>query len=179
MKKSKAKSGKPKRTAPPERAPPARAPSARAPTAEEVAALVGIALMPRMSPDQIQRMRRGLPGYVGLLDDVAHQYDDDGDQLALPGVSSAELLAMQSQQQHLAAREGVVEAVHRSAYEQRLATDDRAMATLQRIARRVNALREDDPGLAVRWKFLLDFLGVFRPGRAKKRPASSDPKPTE
>ena len=32
------------------------------------------------------------------------------------------------------------------------------------IARRVNAVSEDDPEIMIRWKFLLDYLGSFHSG---------------
>ena len=60
--------------------------------------------------------------------------------------------------------EGVAETLYRSIYEQRLQTDDQAIGMLQKIARRVDALTEDDPGLPDRWRFLMDFLGEFRRG---------------
>ncbi|XXT17185.1 hypothetical protein WME94_43860 [Sorangium sp. So ce429] len=56
--------------------------------------------------------------------------------------------------------------------------DDRAMKMLAKIARRLNALKEDDRDLPGRWKLLLDFLGTFRQGGARK-PKSAEPAAAE
>ena len=45
---------------------------------------------------------------------------------------------------------------------------------LQKIARRIDALTEDDQGLPIRWKPVLDFLAQFRGGRP--RGATDDPR---
>ncbi|WP_129574561.1 hypothetical protein [Sorangium sp. Soce836] len=54
-----------------------------------------------------------------------------------------------------------------------------AMKMLERRARRVNAVKEDDRDLPARWKMLLDFLGAFRQGGASKPqpagPAAAEP----
>ncbi|WP_437742514.1 hypothetical protein WMF39_44415 [Sorangium sp. So ce1504] len=51
----------------------------------------------------------------------------------------------------------------------------RAMKMLEKLARRVNALKEDDRDLPRRWKLLLDFLGTFRQGGAKRKAAPAEP----
>ncbi len=73
----------------------------------------------------------------------------------------------------------MVHAVYRSVYEQRLQADDVAMKMLEKVARRVSALKEDDATLTVRYKMLLDFLGTFRNGGAKPAPAESAPSPID
>jgi len=73
-------------------------------------------------------------------------------------VTPAALFLAQAEQKYLSAREAVAEAVFRSAYEQRLQIDDRAMGMLQKLSRRIDALTEDDDTLPIRWKFLKDFL---------------------
>lgn len=141
------------------------------PSAGKVAEHLGVELKPRLTTERIRHMRRALPGYIGLLDDTARQLEADGEELDLADLLPADLLAVQREQQELAAREAVAETVYRSVYEQRLEADDRGMAMLQRIARRVTALAGEDPSLLARWKFLMDFLGTFRPGAPPRKPA--------
>lgn len=85
-------------------------------------------------------------------------------------VRPADLLAAQARLKELSAREGVVEAVHRSIYEQRLQADDQAMGMLLKVARRIDTASEDDPDVRVRWKSVLDFLSKFRRGPSASTP---------
>ncbi len=144
-----------------------QAPARRVITAQALAEVVGVALKPPLRTDQVNRLRKALPGYVSVLDDAADQLADDPT-LRLPDVKPADLLAAKEEQRALSAREAVLETVYRSVYYQRLQVDDRAIGMLQKIARRVEALAEDDPDLRARWKFLRDFLATFRPGQGKK-----------
>ena len=159
--------------------PRAKAEACKVPTPNELAASFGVTLDPPLKPAQIQRFRRALPGYVGLLDDVAELLREDADNFEVAGVTPETLLEAQAQQKFLAAREGVVQAVHRSIYEQRLQADDVGMKMLEKVARRISALKEDDPTLTVRYKILLDFLGTFRNGGAKAAPAESEQEPND
>jgi hypothetical protein len=61
--------------------------------------------------------------------------------------------------------------VYRSVYEQRLQAADEGMGMLFKIARRIEAVAEDDPDIRVRWKSLLDFLSKFRRGPSSSAPA--------
>ncbi len=88
----------------------------------------------------------------------------------LRDVRPADLISMQARLKALSAREGVVEAVYRSIHEQRLQADDQAMGMLLKIARRVDTASEDDPGVRVRWKSVLDFLSKFRCGPSAPAP---------
>src|SRR5438105_737009 len=105
-----------------------RAQSPKLPNATDVAKLLGMTVTKRLSTDQIQRLRKPLPGYVGLLDDAAKQLARDADLLNLPDVTPEALLLAQVRQKYLAAREAVAETVFRAIYEQRLQMDDHAMA---------------------------------------------------
>lgn len=151
---------------------PSRAKAPRPPSTREVAEMLGVTLSPPLKPEQIARLRKALPGYAGILDDVAALLAEDADALNLPDVTPEALLEAQAAQKYLAAREAVAHAVYRSLFEQRLQVDDRAMKMLEKIARRINALKEDDRDLPGRWKLLLDFLGTFRQGGARKAPAA-------
>jgi len=146
----------------------------RPPTSDEVAALLGAKLTPPLKPEQTARLHKALPGYAGMLDDVAALLKEDSALLNLPDVTPEALLEAQEEQKHLAAREAVAYAVYRSLFEQRLQVDDRAMKMLEKIARRVNALEEDDRDLPGRWKLLLDFLGTFRQGGRKATAAAAE-----
>lgn len=146
------------------------------PTASDLAATFGVKLQKPLSKDTIWRFRKPVPGYVALLDDAAQLLKDEGAALQIPDVTPADMLAAQEEQKFLAAREAVLYSVYRSVYEQRLQTDDRAMKMLEKLARRVNALAEDDATLKTRWKVLLDFLSTFRPGAPTKgEPANTAP----
>jgi hypothetical protein len=112
---------------------------------------------------------------VGLLDDVAKQLRSDSATLNIKDVTPEALLAVQEEQKQLAGCEVIAETVYRSIYEQRLMADDRAMAMLLKVARRVEALTEDDANLPARWKFLREFLAEFRPGRPSKPVALAVP----
>jgi hypothetical protein len=144
------------------------APEDRAPRPLDLAQMLGVQLTRRLKTDQVRRLRKGLPGYVSVLDDAARQLDEDAEVLGLKDVTPESLLAAQEEQKYLAARETTAEMVYRAIYEQRLQVDDRAMGMLLQIARRVNALAEEDPNLPARWKFLRDFLGGFRASAASR-----------
>jgi hypothetical protein len=152
------------------------APSAAAPSAKGLAAVLGVTLKTPMKTAQIQSLRKATPGYVNVLDDAAAQLADDAGLLGLKDVTADALLATKKEQRALAAKEAVAEAVHRAIYEQRLVVDDRGMKMLDKIARRVNAMTEDDPDLPTRWKFLLDYVGEFRPGRGPAKAATAPAK---
>ena len=147
------------------------------PSARAVAEIAGGRLTKRLTTDQIARLRKALPGYVSLLDDAARQLEQDGRLLNLPDVTPEELLATHARQKELAAREAVAETVHRSFYEQRLVVDDHAMRMMLKLARRIDAMKEDDPELLGRWKFLRDFLAQFRTGRPGKASVGRPPSP--
>lgn len=114
--------------------------------------MLGVTLPPPLKPEQTARLRKALPGYAGILDDVAALLEEDAGALNLPDVTPEALLAAQAEQKYLAAREAVAQAVYRSLFEQRMQVDDRAMKMLEKIARRINALKEDDRDLPARWK---------------------------
>jgi hypothetical protein len=136
-------------------------------TSQDVADQLGIRMTPRLTATQIQRLRRALPGYVSILDDVARQLEEDQHILGVD-VTPQELHDTQIEQRGLSEKEAIIEAVYYAIYHQRLQTDDRGMGMLQRIDRRVVYKGQDDPDLLVRWKFLRDFLSSYRPGRKGK-----------
>lgn len=137
-------------------------------TTRQVADLLGVTIKPTLKGDAVARLRKGLPGYVSVIDDVAAQLHEDGAQLNLD-ITPTELLAIQAEQKDIAAKEAVAEAIYTSVYHQRLQVDDRAMAMLQKIARRVASRAEEDPEILIRWKFFRDFLATFQGGRPKKK----------
>lgn len=140
-------------------------------SSKDLAGQLGVQLTRRLDTPAVRKLRKALPGYVNMLDDVAALLEDDADLLNLRDVQPAALLDVQARQKYLAAREGVAEAVYRSIYEQRLQADDEAMGMLLKVARRVDAVSEDDPDILVRWKSLLDFLAKFRRGPSAAPPA--------
>ena len=146
----------------------------KAPTSRALADFLGVKLDPVLQPKEAQRLRKALPGYGSVLDDAAEQLREDEDALNLADVTPAALAEAQATVKGLAAREAVVEAVYRSIYHQRLLADDNGVGMLQKIARRVNAVAEDDPEIRLRWKFLLDYLGSFHgSGRPPKSRAGA------
>ncbi len=149
----------------------------KAPTAVELAKKLGVALQKPLTTDRIARLRKALPGYAAILDDVAAILKAEESALQLADVSPKALCDLQARQKHLAEREAVAYAVYRSIYEQRLAVDDQAMRMLEKVARRVNALAEDDPSLLARFKVLLDYLSTFRPGPGRKSAPSDGAEP--
>ncbi|MSP60875.1 MAG: hypothetical protein EXR72_11130 [Myxococcales bacterium] len=137
------------------------------PTSHDLAEHLGVELTQRLKPVEVLRLRKALPGYVGLLDGVADQLGEDSAALNLGEVHPAELLSLQDEHRMLSHLESVAQEVHRSIYEQRLLVDDRAMELLQKISRRVNSRAEENPELLQRWKFLRDFLATYYPGRPR------------
>jgi hypothetical protein len=151
----------------------AAAAPAKAPTASALASSLGVTIAAALTPAQIRSLVRALPGYVGLLDDVATQLDEDASLLNLKGVTSASLLQLQTKQKFLAARESVSELVYRTIYEQRLQVDSSAMTALYAINKRVDAMKGEDPDLAARWSFLGAFLKKFHPGTNAAKTATA------
>jgi hypothetical protein len=94
----------------------------KAPTTREAADLFSVELTPPLKPEQTARLRKALPGYVGILDDVAALLDEDAAVLNLPGVTPEALLQAQAQQKYLAAREAVAHASMRSSRQSRAMT---------------------------------------------------------
>jgi hypothetical protein len=158
---------------------PAGKQGAKPPTAAELAAMFGVTVQKPLPPAAIRRLRKAVPGYVALLDDTAALLEDEGGALQVQGVTPADLLAAQQEQKYLAAREAILYTVYRSVYEQRLQVDDRGMKMIEKIARRVNGLAEDDPSITTRWKVLLDFLSTFRPGAPKAESDAGNDTPAE
>ncbi|WP_437482628.1 hypothetical protein WME75_41235 [Sorangium sp. So ce1014] len=149
-------------------------------SAGELAALVGVAYKPTLKTSEVQRLRRALPGYINLLDDVAELVEEDADVLRVKDVGPDDLLRVQAAHKELSAREAVLEAVYMSAYHQRLVLDHEGIGMLQKIARRISALAEDHPDMPLRYKSLLDFLSTFRGGgRPAKGAAPSEAAPAE
>ena len=154
--------------------------ASKVPTSAELAAMFGVTVQKRMPPKAIWALRKAVPGYAAMLDDAARLLEDEGAALEINGVTPADLLAAQEEYRYLSTREAVLHTVYRSVYEQRLRLDDRAMKMLEKIARRVTALEEDDQEISMRWKLLLDFLSTFRRGGGKKaEPAEEEEEESE
>lgn len=158
---------KPKATTAAKPAPKSKAPAkaAKIPTAKAVADFVGLTLKPALTTVNVQRLRRALPGYVSILDDIAELLEEDAAELNIKDVTPAALLDAQARQKALAAREAVLEAAYMSSYHQRLVVDDEAVGMLRAIARRVQSRAEENPDLPIRYKAMLDFLASFQGGR--------------
>lgn len=154
--------------------------TATLPTASELAGQLGITLEPTLKANEVHRLRKALPGYAGLLDDVAELLAHDAGGLNFAEASPEHLLELQRKHKELRAREAVLESVYGSVFHQRLRIDDEAMGLLQKLARRVHSRAEEDPHLVARWQLLLDFLGTFRQGRRpakEEAPVSTPPPP--
>lgn len=145
------------------------------PAAREVAEFVGLTLKPALTSVKIQRLRRALPGYVNMLDDIAELLNEDVDELNLKEVTPAALLDAQARQKDLASREAVLEAAYMSAYHQRLTVDDEAVGMLRAIARRIQSRAEESPDLPIRYKAMLDFLAKFGGGRKPGKSVAAEP----
>lgn len=153
----------------------AKAAEPKVPTAKAVAEFVGITLKPALTSVKIQRLRRALPGYASILDDIAELLEEDAADLNLKDVTPAALLDAQARQKDLAAREAVLEAAYLSSYHQRLVVDDEAMGMLRAIARRVQSRAEESPELPIRYKAMFDFLAKFGGGRRPAKAAETEP----
>jgi hypothetical protein len=139
----------------------------------QLASTLGVTVKPPLTLAQTRSLRKPFPGFIGLLDDVATQLDEDASLLNLKGITGASLLQLQAQEKYLSARESVSEIVYRTIYEQRLQVDSDAMGALFAINKRVEAMKGEDPDLAARWSFLGDFLQTFRPGTNAAKAATA------
>ena len=70
--------------------------AAKVPTAKAVAEFVGLTRKPLLAAVKIQRLRRALPGYVNMLDDIAELIEKDAAELNLKDVTPAALLEAQA-----------------------------------------------------------------------------------
>lgn len=143
-------------------------------TSTALAALLDVKITKRLDTTAVRKLRKALPGYSNMLDDVAALLEEDAALLNLRDVRPADLLAAQARLKELSAKEGVVEAVYRSVYEQRLQADDQAMGMLLKIVRRIETASEDDPDVRMRWKSVLDFLSKFRRGPSAPAPVEDE-----
>jgi hypothetical protein len=132
----------------------------KVPTAGQLAGTLELTLTEELTAKEVASLRKALPGYASLLDNAADALASGT--LVLKDVTPETLRAAEKHRADLLAREQVLYRVWRSAYHQRLQADDVAMGLLQKIARRVDAMAEDEPELRDEWKFLSDFLGMFR-----------------
>jgi hypothetical protein len=153
----------------------AKATAPKIPAAKAVAAFVGLTLKPALTSVKIRRLRRALPGYVNMLDDIAELLEEDAAELNLKEVTPAALLDAQARQKDLASREAVLEAAYISAYHQRLTVDDEAVGMLRALARRIQSRAEESPELPIRYKAMLDFLAKFGGGRKPGKGAAAAP----
>lgn len=133
-------------------------------TPRELADALGVELKPPLKANEVQRLRKPLPGYAATLNDAAEMIEQDSEALGFNEGEAEQLLDMQQRYKVLRTNETVLETVYLSVYYQRQQLDDQAMGLLQRIARRVLSRAEEDPQLPLRWSILLDFLGAFRKG---------------
>jgi hypothetical protein len=154
-----------------------KAPAANAaPSAPALAKELGVTLTKPVTPRQIASYRKGLPGYAGLLDNVADLLEAETD-FSVKGVTPKDLLDTQAERAFLATREAVLYRVYRSVYEQRLAIDDRGMKMIEKLARKVEEASDDDGELVDRWSLLTDFLKTFRKGGKKAEAPAPLPDP--
>jgi hypothetical protein len=144
-------------------------------TAKQLAALLDIELTKPLSPDEVFRLRKALPGYAAQLDDAASRLDEETLLPKLLDFTSQDLLDAHRQQAELSQREAAAKAAYEAVYYQRLKVDDRGVAMLQKLGRRIDMLAEDDPGIRDRWKTLRDFLAKFRPGPGARNSGGSEP----
>ena len=139
-------------------------PPSATPTAADLVRSFGLEPKAALAPVQVQRLRKPLPGYAGLLVDVADLLARDGAALNVTDTTPDDVKTMHDRQRRLAEAEAALGAAQQSVYHQRLQLDSDAMGVLQMLARRVQSRAEESPELPVRWKTLLDFLGTFRNG---------------
>ena len=147
------------------------------PTADKLAEVLGVAYTASLDPRIVRAFRKPLPGYVTVLDDAAELVARDGVALGATGVTPSLLISLKAQRQHLAACEAVVDRLARSVYEQRMQVDDAAIGALQKVARFVRLLADDDATLLERWASVLAYLQVFTPGRPSDTATAAAPTP--
>jgi hypothetical protein len=149
-------------------------------TPADLAAFLGVKLHKPLDPVVMKHFRRGLPGYIQMLDDVAAGLDSEAVDLALTDVTSAALRDAKAKLLHLHAVEDVAQAVYRSVYEERLQEDNDAIGMMQKVHRRIGSYSEDHPEILARWKFLRDFMARFHSGGRKTQAAEpADGTPAE
>ena len=150
-------------------------PPAAIPSAADIVRGFGLELKPSLTGAQVQRLRKPLPGYAGVLGEAAELLGRDAVVLNVSDPTPADMKAMHDEQRRLAEAETVLETALQSVYHQRLQLDSDAMGVLQMLARRVQSRAEEAPELPARWKTLLDFLATFRGSRPAAKATSTTP----
>lgn len=145
--------------------PPTQTP-APLPDAASLLARFGCELREPLDPRHIRRFRRSLPGYASVLETAAKFLAAEDTRPPLPGVTVADIKALEAHRASLVAAEAVLQTAYRSVYEERLALDDRGVGYLRRLWRAV--ARAESRELENHWGFLRAFLGTFQGGRRRK-----------
>lgn len=133
---------------------------------EDLAAWLNVKLTKPLDGKKVNQLRKALPGYAEQLDNVANSIREAP--IGLKDVTPQGLLDMQTERASLLAAEQVLHRVWQSVYHQRLQLDDLAMGALQKVARRVEALSEDEQELLDAYAGLLKFFASYRKGPGPK-----------
>ena len=151
-------------------------PSDETPLVDQIAALLGVEILPPLDANEIQSLHKALPGYQAIADDAARFVQKHKETLKLDDAVLAGLEDGLAEVKRLEPAEHLLEKLHLSVYHQRLQATDRCMEALYGTTRRIRDFAEAYPEIAEEGQALLDFMKTFKPGReeGKKEPTAGE-----
>ena len=144
-------------------------PSDETPLADQIAALLGVEILPPLDANEIQSLHKALPGYQAIADDAARFVQKHKETLKLDDAVLAGLEDGLAEVKRLEPAEHLLEKLHLSVYHQRLQATDRCMEAMYDTTRRIRDFAEAYPEIAEEGQALLDFMKAFKPGHKKEK----------
>ena len=144
-------------------------PSDETPLVDQIAALLGVEILPPLDANEIQSLHKALPGYQAIADDAARFVQKHKETLKLDDAVLAGLEDELAEVKRLEPAEHLLEKLHLSVYHQRLQATDRCMEAMYDTTRRIRDFAEAYPEIAEEGQALLDFMKAFKPGHKKEK----------
>ncbi|MGR0482432.1 MAG: hypothetical protein ACTFAL_13800 [Candidatus Electronema sp. V4] len=130
------------------------------PLSDQIAALLGVEILPPLDANEIQSLHKALPGCQAVADDAARFAQKHRQTLKLDASVLAALQDGFADVQHFEPAEKLLEKLHLFVYHQRLQAAARCMDTLYGTTRRIRDFAEEG-------QTLLDFMKAFKPVRGE------------
>ncbi len=114
-------------------------PSDATPLANQIAALLGVEILPPLDANEIQSLHKALPGYQAIADDAARFVQKHKETLKLDDAVLAGLENGLADVLRLEPAEHLLDRLHLSVYHQRLQATDRCMEAMYETPRAASA----------------------------------------